>query len=113
MHTTLNRDEAFLTANLARKLVESFFTFKYPKRRSDISQLMDAGLKGCTVTTPELKEKIYRFINKYSHSDVIEITEESAENLAGESNSVIGQIFQWLEEVDKKHYDEMVQVVTA
>ena len=23
-HTTLNRDEAFLTANLARKLVESF-----------------------------------------------------------------------------------------
>ncbi len=113
VHTTLNRDEAFLTANLARKLVESFFTFKYPKRRSDISQLMDAGLKGCAITTPELKEKIYRFINKYSHSDVIEITEESAENLAGESHSVIGHIFQWLEEVDKKHYDEMIQVVTA
>ncbi|MEK2634074.1 AAA family ATPase [Pseudomonas aeruginosa] len=56
-HTTLNRDEAFLTANLARKLVESFFTFKYPRRRSDISQLMEAGLKDCTITTPELKEK--------------------------------------------------------
>ena len=112
-HTTLNRDEAFLTANLARKLVEAFFTFKYPMRRSDISQLMDVGLKGCTVTTPELKEKIYRFINKYSHSDVIEITEESAENLTGESHSVIGHIFQWLEEVDKKHYDEMIQVATA
>ncbi|WP_405126785.1 AAA family ATPase [Ralstonia pseudosolanacearum] len=112
-HTTLNRDEAFLTANLARKLIESFFTFKYPKRRSDISQLMDVGLKDCTVTTPELKEKIYRFINKYSHSDVIEITEESAENLAGESHSVIGNIFQWMEEVDKKHYDEMTQVAIA
>lgn len=112
-HTTLNRDEAFLTANLARKLIESFFTFKYPKRRNDISQLMDVGLKGCTITTPELKEKIYRFINKYSHSDVIEITEESSENLAGESHSVIGNIFQWMEEVDKKHYDEMTQVATA
>ncbi|MCK9192248.1 MAG: AAA family ATPase [Nevskia sp.] len=112
-HTTLNRDEAFLTANLARKLMESFFTFKFPKRRSDISQLMDAGLKDCTVTTPELKEKIYRFINKYSHSDVIEITEESAENLAGESHSVVGNIFCWMEEVDKKHYDEMVLVATA
>ncbi|NIE82636.1 MULTISPECIES: AAA family ATPase [unclassified Burkholderia] len=112
-HTTLNRDEAFLTANLARKLIESFFTFKYPRRRSDISQLMDVGLKDCTITTPELKEKIYRFINKYSHSDVIEITEESAENLAGESHSVIGNIFQWMEEVDKKHYDEMVQVAAA
>lgn len=112
-HTTLNRDEAFLTANLARKLMESFFSFKFPKRRSDLSQLMDAGLKDCTITTPELKEKIYRFINKYSHSDVIEITEESAENLVGESHSVVGNIFQWMEEVDKKHYDEMVLVATA
>lgn len=112
-HTTLNRDEAFLTANLARKLMESFFTFKFPKRRSDISKLMDVGLKDCTITTPEIKEKIYRFINKYSHSDVIEITEDSAENLAGESHSVVGNIFQWMEEVDKKHHDEMVQVATA
>ncbi|MDH6166272.1 wobble nucleotide-excising tRNase [Variovorax boronicumulans] len=108
--TTLDRDEAFLTANLARKLLESFFTFKFPRGRNDVNQLMDAGLEGCTVTTPELKEKIYRFINKYSHSDVIEITEESAENLAGESHSVLNNIFQWIEEVDKKHFDEMVEV---
>jgi len=110
---TLNRDEAFMTANLARKLLESFFAFKFPKGRSDVSALMDAGLTGCTVTTPELKEKIYRFINKYSHSDVIEITEESAENLAGESHSVVGNILNWIEEVDKKHFDEMVEVAEA
>jgi wobble nucleotide-excising tRNase len=108
--TTLDRDEAFLTANLARKLLESFFTFKFPRGRNDVNQLMDAGLEGCTITTAELKEKIYRFINKYSHSDVIEITEESAENLAGESHSVLNSIFQWVEEVDKKHFDEMVEV---
>lgn len=108
--TTLDRDEAFLTANLARKLLESFFTFKFPRGRNDVNQLMDAGLEGCIITTAELKEKIYRFINKYSHSDVIEITEESAENLAGESHSVLNNIFQWIEEVDKKHFDEMVEV---
>jgi wobble nucleotide-excising tRNase len=112
-HTTLNRDEAFLTANLSRKLIESFFTFKFPKRRSDISTLMDEGLRDCAITTPETKEKIYRFINKYSHSDVIEISEDSAENLAGESHSVIKNIFEWMEEVDKKHYDEMVTVATT
>lgn len=106
----LDRDEAFLTANLARKLLESFFTFKFPRGRSNVNQLMDAGLEGCTITTVELKEKIYRFINKYSHSDVIEISEESAENLAGESHSVLNNIFQWIEEVDKKHFDEMVEV---
>lgn len=109
---TLDRDEAFLTANLARKLVESFFTFKYPKGRSDISALLDSGLKTCTTTTSETKEKIYRFINKYSHSDVIEINEETAENLAGESHSVIDDIFKWIEEVDHIHYSEMVDVIS-
>lgn len=111
--TTLNREEAFLTANLARKLLESFFTFKFPKGRSNVSALMDAALAGCTETTPELKEKIYRFINKYSHGDVIEVTEESVENLAGESHSVMGNIFRWIEEVDKRHFDEMVEVAES
>jgi wobble nucleotide-excising tRNase len=108
---TLSRDEAFLTANLARKLLESFFSFKFPKHRSDISQLMSCGLNGCTVTDESIKEKIYRFINKYSHSAVIEINEDSSENLVGESINVIGDIFAWLEEVDKIHYNEMIEVV--
>lgn len=107
----LSRDEAFLTANLARKLLESFFSFKFPKYRSDIAQLMDRGLKGCEVTDEATKEKIYRFINKYSHSIVIEINEDSSENLVGESQNVIGDIFAWLQEVDEVHYNEMLEVV--
>ena len=107
----LSRDEAFLTANLARKLLESFFSFKFPKHRSDISQLMTCGLNGCEITDETTKEKIYRFINKYSHSAVIEINEDSSENLAGESQNVIDDIFIWLQEVDKTHYNEMLEVV--
>lgn len=109
--SALSRDEAFLTANLARKLLESFFSFKFPKHRSDISQLMTCGLNGCEITDETTKEKIYRFINKYSHSAVIEINEDSSENLAGESQNVIGDIFIWLQEVDKIHYNEMLEVV--
>ncbi|MBB1440120.1 AAA family ATPase [Shewanella sp. SG41-4] len=109
---TLSRDDAFLTANLARKLLESFFSFKFPKHRSDISQLMTCGLKGCETTDEATKEKIYRFINKYSHSAVIEINEDSSENLLGESQNVIVDIFTWLHEVDEVHYNEMVDVVT-
>tara|TARA_R100000005_G_scaffold89631_1_gene60325 strand:- start:27401 stop:29710 length:2310 start_codon:yes stop_codon:yes gene_type:complete len=108
---SLSRDEAFLTANLSRKLIESFFSFKFPKYRSDIAQLMDRGLKGCEVTDQATKEKIYRFINKYSHSIVIEINEDSSENLVGESQNVIGDIFVWLKEVDEVHYNEMLEVV--
>jgi wobble nucleotide-excising tRNase len=107
----LSRDEAFLTANLARKLLESFFSFKFPKHRSDIAQLMACGLSGCKITDETTKEKIYRFINKYSHSAVIEINEDSSENLVGESQNVIGDIFVWLQEVDAIHYSEMLEVV--
>ena len=109
---TLSRDEAFLTANLARKLLESFFSFKFPKHRNDIAQLMNCGLNGCVNTDAAIKEKIYRFINKYSHSVVIEVNEDSSENLAGESKNVIGDIFTWIEEVDCIHFNEMVSVVT-
>jgi wobble nucleotide-excising tRNase len=109
----LSRDDAFLTANLARKLLESFFSFKYPKHRSDIAQLMTFGLKGCTNTDEGTKEKIYRFINKYSHSVVIEVNEDSSENLVGESYNIIEDIFIWLKEVDEVHYKEMIEVVTT
>ncbi|WP_322629358.1 AAA family ATPase [Halothiobacillus sp.] len=108
---TLSRDESFLTANLARKLLESFFSFKFPKHRSDISQLMACGLNGCETTDEVIKEKIYRFINKYSHSIVIEINEDSSENLAGESQNIIGDIFTWIQEVDEVHYNEMLEVI--
>lgn len=111
-NATLNRDEAFLAANLGRRLVEAFFSFKYPKQRSDFRALLNSALGDCSLTTPEIQEKIYRFISKYSHSDVIEMTQESSENLIGESHSVVGDIFRWIEEVDKKHYDEMVFVST-
>jgi wobble nucleotide-excising tRNase len=73
---------------------------------------MTCGLKGCETTDEATKEKIYRFINKYSHSAVIEINEDSSENLLSESQNVIVDIFTWLHEVDEVHYNEMVDVVT-
>jgi len=107
----LDVHEALLTANLSRKLLESFFYFKYPKHRSDLSSLLNAGLKGCKNTTHQTKERIYNFINKYSHSDKIEINDDASENLMGESYNIIGDIFEWIEEVDEVHYKEMVESV--
>ncbi|MNV26486.1 hypothetical protein D3C71_1176090 [compost metagenome] len=105
----IDRDEAFLAANLARKILESFFSFKYPRHKGDMSELFRLGLTGCTITTPQTKEKIYRFINKYSHSAIIEVGEDSSENLIGESGNIIGDIFTWMKEVDKIHYEQMVE----
>jgi len=111
--TTLNREESYLTANTSRKLLEAFFAFKYPKHRSDLSQLFDKAQSGCTETTKDVQEKIYRFINKYSHSAVIEIDDDSVENLQGEGQAVLGAIFSWMKEVDATHYSEMCELVNV
>ncbi|UXZ47899.1 AAA family ATPase [Pseudomonas soli] len=107
----IDRDEAFLTANLARKILEAFFSFKYPLHKGDMANLFQQGLNGCILTTPQTKEKIYRFINKYSHNAMIEIGEDSPENLVGESHNVIADIFTWMKEVDSTHYEQMVSAL--
>lgn len=72
---------------------------------------MSCGLKGYEGANETFKEKIYRFINKYSHSAAIEIDEDSSENLLGESQNIIGDIFTWLQEVNEIHFNEMLEAV--
>lgn len=102
----LSLDEAFTVANLSRKLLEGFLSFKYPRKRNDFSQLMDASKCDGIV-----KDKIYKFINKYSHNQTIEFGDESIENLLGESQNVVLDIMQLIKTLDEEHYLEMVQVV--
>lgn len=93
-------------------LLEIFFSFKYPRHRSDIAALLLCGQKGCEKTTDEVREKVYRFINKYSHSVVIDINEDAAESMMGEGQHVVRDIFTWIEEVDPTHYTEMELAIT-
>tara|TARA_B100000700_G_scaffold270393_1_gene312490 strand:- start:15 stop:2249 length:2235 start_codon:yes stop_codon:yes gene_type:complete len=69
----LNLDEAYLCANLSRKLLESFLCFKFPKKRSNFRQLVDDSVRNYQAIKPEDVEKAYRFINKYSHNQEIEL----------------------------------------
>lgn len=110
---SLTPDDAYLTANLSRKLLEAFFAFKYPGSRSDFAALLIKAQSDSASVTQEVREKIYRFINKYSHSAVIEISEDAAENLQGEGQSVIKEIFNWIEEADTTHYGQMKDLVSS
>lgn len=102
----LSLDEAFTVANLSRKLLEGFLSFKYPKKRNDFSQLMEA-----SKCDEVVKDKIYKFINKYSHNQSIEFGDENIENLLGESQNVVLDIMQLIKKLDEEHYKEMIQVV--
>ncbi|MGB1563845.1 MAG: AAA family ATPase [Sinimarinibacterium flocculans] len=107
----LSLDEAFLSANLARKLLETFLTFKFPKKRGDLAGLFTKAQAACTKTPDEVTEKIYRFINRYSHSAQIEMNDDSSENLHGEGSNIVGSIFGWMEELDPVHFQEMKDIV--
>lgn len=109
---TLAIDDHFLAANLSRKLLEAFLSFKFPKNRGNFANLFSQAVKASNNPEDERKEKIRKFINEYSHNDLIEINEEFVENLIGESPAVISDIFNWINELDEKHYQEMIDVVS-
>jgi wobble nucleotide-excising tRNase len=102
---TLDLEKAFLIANLSRKLLEGFLTFKFPKGRNDFSQLLQDGCPD-----PEVREKVYRFINKYSHNQVIDFSDGPIDNLLGEGNNIVTSVLKIVEDLDKAHYTEMSEV---
>jgi wobble nucleotide-excising tRNase len=109
----LNIESTYLAANLSRKLLETFFSFKFPNTsKDDFKALCDAATKKSTKTDSVASEKIYRFINKYSHSISIEMTGEATENTQGESGQVVQQILEWIEELDETHYKEMLAAIS-
>jgi len=108
----LETDDHFLAANLSRKLLEAFLSFKFPKNRGNFANLFNMAVSASTNPEDEGKEKIRKFINEYSHNDLIETNEDFVENLIGESVSVISDIFEWIKELDEKHYQEMLDVVS-
>lgn len=108
---TLETDDHFLAANLSRKLLESFLSFKFPKNRGNFANLFNTAVSASQNPEDEGKEKIRKFINEYSHNDFIETNEDFVENLIGEGSTVISDIFDWINELDEKHYQEMMEVV--
>ncbi|WP_339857255.1 AAA family ATPase [Pseudohongiella acticola] len=109
---TLETDDHFLAANLSRKLLESFLSFKFPKNRGNFANLFNTAVSASQNSEDEGKEKIRKFINEYSHNDLIETNEDFVESLIGESVTVISDIFDWIIELDERHYHEMMDVVS-
>ena len=96
--------------NVARKLVESFLSFKFPKQRADLMALLNAALPG--QDNDIVRERIYKFINIYSHEKKINVLEElDTEVLDASSRTVINDILKMIKELDERHYDAMVEKV--
>lgn len=100
--SSLNLEQTFLASNLSRKLLETFLSFKFPKKRGNFRELMEVA-----VSDKEVLERVYRFINTYSHFAPIGSSEASIESLVGETPEIISGVFKILESIDSVHYEEM------
>jgi wobble nucleotide-excising tRNase len=98
-------DKAYMVGNLCRKLLEGFLTFKFPKARNDFRALMNDSCED-----KEILERIYRFINKYSHNQLIEFYDTPVDNLVSEGNSIVKDVFELMKTLDAKHFSEMEEI---
>jgi len=103
-NSELTVDDSYLVANLSRKLLEGFLSFKFPKKRNDLNLLLEQGISDSIK-----RERIYRFINKYSHNASIDLG-DFADNVIGESQNVVMELLKVIEELDPRHYFEMESV---
>lgn len=114
--TKLDLEKSFQVANLSRKLLESFLSFKFPKKRNDFKVLLNYAIKIIDITfLPEtdkqiFEEKIFKFINKYSHLQVISFWDDSENNQLWESDNIINEVFNLINWIDENHYKELVEV---
>lgn len=103
----LTETDIFNCGNACRKLLEAFLSFKFPKQRGDIFSLLEKAF--ANKDEIQNKNKVYKFINAYSHLNVIESTEISdIDTLLAESQGIIGIILNKIEQLDKEHYKAMV-----
>ena len=94
----------------------SSLSFKFPSCRSDFKALFDEWIKRLTEWTNPEKiqnwEKIFKFINKYSHLQVIEFWDDAETNQIWEWDNIIKDVLKIIEDNDKDHYNEMTNLCT-
>jgi wobble nucleotide-excising tRNase len=92
--------------NLARRLMESFLAFRYPASPNFLSQMQSSTFEAAKRT------RLYRFLNAYSHREVIDEQQHDLTLLA-ETPQILSDLLDFMASEDKRHYDEMVKATTT
>ena len=103
----LDDSACFTIANSVRRLLEAFTSFKTPDN-SGFNGALQLGIKHGLTNTQ--KERIFYFLNKYSHLDRIESFDNTVETLLEEGKNVIDDVLWLIKKVDEDHYRSMLKV---
>ena len=58
-----------------------------------------------------MKDRVYKFINQYSHGDKIESFDSTTDNISSESKYIIEDLLKIVKRIDKKHYEELIEII--
>ncbi|MBL7191308.1 AAA family ATPase [bacterium] len=89
--------------HIARRFLEAFLLFKIPNR-GDLKSKLDK-----IITDSTICDKVYRFINVYSHHSELERSIRYVE--FPEMKDVIKNIMDSIKNSDKEHYNTIVKEV--
>ena len=106
-NTSIDFELSYSLANISRRLLESFMTFKYPNVKGIKAAIEFSGydkMKG---------EKIYWYVQKYSHSDRIEAHENIPDNLLSEGENIIKDVLDLIKIVDEEHYNQLCAICSS
>lgn len=103
---SLNPSDYFYIANSVRRLLEGFSSFKTASN-SGMEGVFDLGRK--YKFDQMQRDRIYYFVQKYSHLDRIESFDNTIEPLLEESLHVVNDVLTLIELVDNDHYKYMLK----
>jgi wobble nucleotide-excising tRNase len=114
-HTVLNYHQSeacddatcFAIANAGRRLLEGFNSFKTPDN-SGFNSIFDLAKKKGLDNAK--RDRVFYFLNKYSHLDRIESFDSAVETLLEEGKNVATDILWMIKKIDCDHYESMLRV---
>lgn len=92
--------------NVARRLLETFLAFRYPKQTGELKKTLD--LIDFDVVK---RTRILRFLHTHSHSGVIDDTEHDSSILT-ETKQVLTDMLDLIRSEDMKHFDKMKELIS-
>lgn len=103
---TISMSESFNLANSIRRMLEAFSSFKTASN-GGFNAVLQLGInKGFD---QQQKERIYYFLNKYSHLDRIESFDNTIETLLEEGVNVVNDVLIVIKLIDEDHYKSMLK----
>ncbi|WP_175692142.1 AAA family ATPase [Burkholderia ambifaria] len=96
--------EVYGLPNIARRLLESFLSFRVPGSAGNLAQQMDT-----LIGDPAAKARIVRFLHTHSHMEQV-VEPEHDLSVLSEAPAVLTDMLALIEENDKSHYDAMMKI---